>query len=100
MPKFFGKNHCSGDNRTGQSTATGLVDAGNARDTVSAQLPFMTESTAPIHRRNHPQITQISHKKIWSDGLYAVPKLDETELVPPLFSYRCRFLAFAGADVV
>jgi hypothetical protein len=45
-------------------------------------------------------ITQISHKKIWSNGLCAVPKLDETELVPPLLSYRRRFLAFAGAEVI
>jgi hypothetical protein len=45
-------------------------------------------------------ITQISYKKIWSNGLCAVPKLDETDLVPPLFPYRRRFLAFAGAEVI
>ena len=50
VPEFFRKNHCGGDNRTSQSTATSLVDAGDARDTSGAQLPFMTESTAPIHR--------------------------------------------------
>src|SRR6266478_4653897 len=50
MPKFLRKNHCSGDNWTSQGTATGLVDASDARDTGSTQLPFMTESTAPIHR--------------------------------------------------
>jgi hypothetical protein len=33
MPKFFRENHCSGDNWTGQSPATGLVDAGDAGDT-------------------------------------------------------------------
>src|SRR6266567_903047 len=76
MPKFFRKNHCSGDNRSGQSTATGLVDAGNARDTVSAQVPFMTESAAPIHRRNHPQITQISYKKFGE--MAAVPSRNWT----------------------
>jgi hypothetical protein len=51
MPKFFRKNHCSGNNRPGQSTATGLVDAGDAGNTGGTQLPFMTESTAPIHRQ-------------------------------------------------
>jgi hypothetical protein len=45
-------------------------------------------------------ITQISHKKIWSNGVCAVPKLDETELVPSLLSYRRSFLAFAGAEVI
>ena len=78
VPKFFRESHCSGDNWTGQSTTSGLVDAGDAGHTDGTQLPFMPESAAPIHRRNHPQITQISHKKIWRDGLCAVAKLDET----------------------
>jgi len=100
MPKFFRKNHCSGDNRTGQSTATGLVDASDAGDTGSAQLPFMTESAAPIHRQEPSADYTDFLQKISRDGRCAVPKLDETELVPPLFPYRCRFLAFAGADVI
>jgi hypothetical protein len=60
----------------------------------------MTESTAPIHRRNHPQITQISHKKFGS--IASVPSLNWTRRSSPplLFPYRRRFLAFAGADVV
>ena len=45
-------------------------------------------------------IAKISYKKLGGDGLCAVPKLDETELVPPLFSYRRRFLAFAGTEVI
>ena len=78
VPEFFWKNHCSGHNRTSQSTATSLVDAGDARDTSGAEFFLVAKSAAPIHRRNHPQITQISHKKIWRDGLCAVAKLDET----------------------
>src|SRR6266513_1889258 len=51
MPKLFRKNHCSRHNWAGQSTATGLVDAGDARDTGGTQLPLVTESTASIHRQ-------------------------------------------------
>src|SRR5438034_8677189 len=98
MPKFFRKNHRSRDNWTGQSTATGLVDAGDARDTGGTQLPLVTESTAPIHRQESSADSADFPQKIWRDGLCAVPKWDKTELVP-LLSYRGRFLAFAGAEV-
>src|SRR6266478_5355866 len=50
VPEFLRKNHGGGDNWTGQSAAASLVDAGDARGTDGTQLPFVTESAAPIHR--------------------------------------------------
>ena len=50
MPKFFRKNYGSCHNWTGQSTATGLVDAGDARDTGGTQSFFIPKSATAIHQ--------------------------------------------------
>ena len=50
MPKSLGQNDCGGDDRAGQGTATGLIDASDAGDADRAQFLFVTESAAPIHR--------------------------------------------------
>jgi hypothetical protein len=81
MPKFFRKNHCGGDNRTGQSPATGLVDAGDAYDTGGTQLPLVTESTAPIHRQESSAVYADFPQKNLERWLLCRPKLDETDLV-------------------
>ena len=36
-------------NRAGQRTSTGFIDAGDRRDTKSAQSAFMPETTATVH---------------------------------------------------
>ena len=50
MPEFFGKNHSGGDNWTGQSAATSLIDAGDASDADGTQFFFIAKSAAPIHQ--------------------------------------------------
>ena len=100
MPKFLRKNHRSGDYRTGQSTAASLVDAGDAGDTDGAQLPFVTESAAPIHATRIIRRLRRFPTKKFGDDFCTDPELDKTELVPPSFPDRGRFLAFAGAEVI
>jgi hypothetical protein len=49
VPEFLRKNDGSGYNRTGQSTATSLVDPGNTGDANGAEFFLVTKSAAPIH---------------------------------------------------
>ena len=49
MPKLFGENDRSRYDGTGQRAATRFVNAGDRRDTKSAQSAFMPETTATIH---------------------------------------------------
>jgi hypothetical protein len=49
VPEFFGKDYCRGYDRTGQRTAARFIDAGDRRDTKSAQSAFMPETTATVH---------------------------------------------------
>ena len=100
MPEFLRQNHRRGDNRTGESATTSLIDAGDARDTGGMQLPLVTESTAPIHRQeSSADYADFPQKNLERWPLCRL-KLDETELVPSLLSYRRRFLAFAGTEVI
>ena len=43
---------------------------------------------------------EISHKNFWGITSEPIPELDETELVPPSFPDRGRFLALAPAEVI
>jgi hypothetical protein len=49
MPEFFGKDYGSGYDRASQRAAARFVDAGDRRDTKSAQSAFMPETTATVH---------------------------------------------------
>jgi hypothetical protein len=49
MPEFFGENHRGRYDRAGQRTPARFVDAGDRRDTKSAQSAFMPETTATVH---------------------------------------------------
>src|SRR5438093_9000197 len=49
MPEFFGENDRGGYDRAGEGAATGLINAGDCRDTKGAQSAFMPETTATIH---------------------------------------------------
>ncbi len=100
MPEFLRQNHRRGDNRTGESATTSLVDPGDLSDPDGTQFFFIAKSAAPIHRQESSADSADFPQKNLEDGLCAVPKWDKTELVPPLLSYRGRFLAFASAEVI
>jgi hypothetical protein len=49
MAELFRKNHGSGDNWTGQSTAASLIDPSDASRADGAEFFLITKSAAPIH---------------------------------------------------
>jgi hypothetical protein len=52
MPKSFGKNRRSGNDRTRQGTTPGFVNSRNARHSCDAEFFFVTKSATPVgHRR-------------------------------------------------
>ncbi len=50
MSEFLRQNHRGGDNRTGESAATSLIDPGDVSDTDGTQFFFIAKSAAPIHQ--------------------------------------------------
>jgi hypothetical protein len=51
MPKLFGENCSSSNDRPGQGTATSFVNPRNPRDPRDAEFFLVTKSTAPIGHR-------------------------------------------------
>ena len=51
MAEVVRKNHCGGDDRTGQSAAASFIDAGDASDTDGPQSFLVTKTAAAIHWR-------------------------------------------------
>src|SRR5213078_3079575 len=99
VPEFLRQNHRRGDNRTSESATTSLVDPGDLSDPDGTQFFFIAKSAAPIHRQeSSADSADFPQKNLEGWSLCAVPKWDKTELVPPLLSYRGRFLAFASAE--
>jgi hypothetical protein len=55
VPEFFRKDVGCGHDWTRERAATGFVNAGDAGNPKRAQFAFVTESTAPIHRRKNTE---------------------------------------------
>src|SRR5262249_5825601 len=48
MPKFYGKNRRSSNDRTGQGTASGFVNSRDARDSCDTEFFFVPKSAPPL----------------------------------------------------
>jgi hypothetical protein len=51
MAEFFGKNYCSGHDRTRQCSSTSLIDPRDPGQAGSAQFFLVTKSASPVHLR-------------------------------------------------
>jgi hypothetical protein len=49
MAEFFGKNYCSGHDRTRQCSSTSLIDPRNPSQAGGAQFFLVTKSASPVH---------------------------------------------------
>jgi len=49
--ELFRENNRSRYDGSREGATSRFVDSGDGRDAQGAQFPFMTKSTAPIHRR-------------------------------------------------
>jgi hypothetical protein len=50
--EFSGKDHGSGEHRSGQRAAAGLVDAGDAREALLTQAPLVSQQI--LRPQSHP----------------------------------------------